>query len=206
MTATSEAERPWRFIGSKRAYTGRVTIATHSVELPGGQEIEFEVDESIPFAVAVLVIEGDSIVLARQYRYPLDRWIYDLPGGAGEQGEEPMAAAARECREELGLDPTDLRPLHIFFPNPGRSAWPVHLYSAHSTVEAEPESADPAEQVATVRLPLGQLDAMIANGDIVDPSLLIARLAASVHGLLPAVGATALSARPAAQGRIVPPT
>ena len=115
------AEDSWRTLDSRDLYSGRVTLASRRVELPGGELIDFEVDESIPFAVAVLVIEGQSVVLARQYRYPIDRWIYDLPGGAGDAGEEPAAAAARECREELGLDPTELTPLHVFYPNPGRS-------------------------------------------------------------------------------------
>lgn len=44
-----------------------------------------------------------KIVLIRQYRYPLDAWIYELPAGLVDQGETPEVAAVREMREETGL-------------------------------------------------------------------------------------------------------
>ena len=78
--------------------------------------------------MAALLIDGDDVILSRQYRYPLRRWIYDLPGGAGRVGETPVAAAMREVEEELGIIPVDLTLLHTFSTNPGRSAWMVHLF------------------------------------------------------------------------------
>jgi ADP-ribose pyrophosphatase len=99
-----------------------MTVAEHSVRLPGGRTIQYEVDESVPFAVATLVYDGEHVFLTRQYRYPIGQWIFDLPGGAGEVDEEPIEAARRELEEELGLVAVDLRPLHSFYVNPGRSA------------------------------------------------------------------------------------
>lgn len=48
--------------------------------------------------------EPDKLVMIRQYRYPLDAWIYELPAGLVDEGESPQEAAIREMKEETGLD------------------------------------------------------------------------------------------------------
>jgi 8-oxo-dGTP pyrophosphatase MutT (NUDIX family) len=166
-----------------------VRIVAHEVRLPSGAPDVFEVDESIPFAVAVLVHDraSDALLLAKQYRYAIGRWIVDLPGGAGEVGELPEAAARRECEEELGLVPETLSPLHTFYPNPGRAAWPVHLFFADVTRAGTAAVDDETEQVELARMTPAEVDALIAAGEIVDPSLLVARTMAAVRGLLPAI-------------------
>ncbi|UXM91823.1 NUDIX hydrolase [Paenarthrobacter sp. JL.01a] len=96
-------------------------LTDYLVRLPSGELGHYEVDESIPFAVAVLIEQDDEILLTRQYRFPLNAWIFDLPGGAGEVGELPEVAARREVQEELGLRIDSIVALQHFFPNPGRS-------------------------------------------------------------------------------------
>jgi 8-oxo-dGTP pyrophosphatase MutT (NUDIX family) len=143
---TNETEPGWQTLSRREAYVGRVRIVEHEVVLPDGTSSTYEVDESVPFAVATLVVEEAQVVLARQYRYPLDRWIFDLPGGAGHATETPEDAARRELEEELGLIATELVPLQTFFVNPGRAAWPVHLFLC--VTETRPgvaDTSDPAE-------------------------------------------------------------
>ena len=164
-------------------------MVDHEVRLPDGSRSRYLVDESVPFSVASLIIDGDDVLLARQYRYPLDRWIYDLPGGAGRTDEAPLEAARRELDEELGIVPDDLRPLHTFFMNPGRASWPTHLFISTRGVRAGlADLSDPAEQVRLVRIPLSELDALIAGGTIVDPPLIVARAVAAAQGILPPLG------------------
>lgn len=185
MTAV-EREESWTTLGRVVVHQGRVTLSDHSVRLSDGSTAHYEVDESIPFAVATLVIDGSHVVLTRQYRYPIDRWIYDLPGGAGEAGEAPEEAARRELEEELGLIPADLLPLHTFFVNPGRAAWPAHIFvCTRATAGGHRDRSDPAENVRSVRLGIADLDSLIASGDIVDPTLIVARAAAATAGILP---------------------
>ncbi|HEY0259386.1 MAG TPA: NUDIX hydrolase [Lacisediminihabitans sp.] len=163
-----------------------MTLVEHEVELGTGERTVFLVDETFPFGAAVLLLDDDRrLCLSWQYRFPLDRWILDLPGGAGMPGESPEEAAARECREELGLDPEALIPLHTFYPNPGRVSWPVHLFFCSTTHPAVADRSDPSEQVEAARMSLDDLDALIREGTVVDPALLIARMMAGVRGLLP---------------------
>jgi len=179
-------EHGWETVGRAEVYAGRVRLVDHSVVLGDGTRSNYEVDESIPFAVATLVVDDEHVVLTRQYRYPLDRWIYDLPGGAGDENETPEAAASRELEEELGLIPNELTPLHTFYMNPGRAAWPTHLFLCDAgTATGTIDTSDPAEQVNQARVRLTELDAAIASGEIVDPSLIVARACAAARGLLP---------------------
>ena len=61
--------------------------------------------------VAVFAVDGqDRVVLVRQYRYPVGRYVYELPAGLVEPGEEPGRAAIRELFEETGLT---LEPLQL---------------------------------------------------------------------------------------------
>lgn len=54
--------------------------------------------------VAVFAVdEQDRVVLVRQYRYPVGRYVYELPAGLVEPGEKPRSAAIRELFEETGL-------------------------------------------------------------------------------------------------------
>lgn len=183
--SVAKVEEKWQRKSARTVYDGRVKIVEHGATLPTGEDVSYEVDESLPFAVAVLLQRSDGrIALTRQYRFPLDRWIYDLPGGAGNPGESPNDAAARECREEIGLYPFELKHLYTFHANPGRTAWPVHLFFSRAAVPGRSDSFDPSEVVNLVSLRIDELDELIGRGDIVDPSLLIARFVAGVRGLL----------------------
>lgn len=184
-------EQTWLTTQREELYRGRVRVMDHAVIFGDGSRSHYEVDESIPFAVATLVIDDGAVLLTRQYRYPINRWIYDLPGGAGVEDEMPAEAASRELEEELGLIPDDLVLLHTFFVNPGRSAWPVHVFVCDTgTRKGTPDCSDPSEQVQLVRMSIGDLDTAtaIANGKIVDPALIVARAAAASSGHLPPLG------------------
>jgi ADP-ribose pyrophosphatase len=178
------AEELWDRLDVTVLHHGRTKIVEYGVRLPSGEIGRFEVDESIPFAVAALIRDGSRVVLSRQYRFPVDQWIHDLPGGAGEVGETAREAVEREVREEVGLALTELVELQSFYPNPGRSAWPVHLFFGVAAGASPGELHDPWERVTTERLEIAEVRRMIAAGEIVDPALLIAWQRASLEKLL----------------------
>ena len=55
---------------------------------------------SVPEGVHVLPIVGDKVRVLRQYRYPINQWTYEFPGGEIEDGMSPEEAALRELRKE----------------------------------------------------------------------------------------------------------
>lgn len=182
----SEIEFKWESVDRSLIYDGRVILYNDTVILPDNSQTQYEVDASVPFAAAVLVVSGDSVLVTRQYRYPVDRWIFDLPAGSAEPGEEPVDTARRELEEEAGIISKHLVPLHTFFSNPARANWPTHLFfCAEETTAGMASRDDPAEQVNTVWLRVEELDSLLESGHIVDPTLIIARAVAASRGLLP---------------------
>lgn len=182
-------EPKWTLHGKREAYRGRVVLSEHEVGLPNGDRIRYEVDESVPFTVAVLgITEAGDLRLAREYRYPVGRWIFDLPGGGAEAGESPIEAAGREYEEETGFIPLDLEHLYTFSQNPARLAYPIHLFVAHRFAVGERVADDPPEDVRVVEMPVAEFDTLVGRGEIIDPPLLISRMIAAEKGLLPRVG------------------
>lgn len=178
-------EPKWKRIDQRTVYKGRVHIVEHDVELPNGQRSKYEVDHGDSCAVAVIVkTSKNEIVLTHQYRFPLDRWIYDLPGGGKHMDETPEEAAVRECQEEVGVKPRKLIKLATFYPNPGRIDWPAHIFYCEDFEESKIDLGDPSEDVERVLVPVEKLHELVTDQKIVDPSLLIGWYTARDKGLI----------------------
>ncbi len=149
-----DPELVWATTDRRDLHRGRVVLVEHDVLLPDGSASRYEVDESVPFAVATLVIDGDAVILSRQYRHPLGRWILDLPGGAGDAAERPVDAARRELEEELGLVAPEIRPLRTYAVNPGRASWLVHVFACTTpTTRARPTAPTRPSRCASSACP-----------------------------------------------------
>lgn len=177
-------EKEWLVTSVRPVYQGHMTLNEYGVTLPTGETTTYVVDDSVEVAVATLLLDQGQVVLSRQYRFPLRRWIYDLPGGARDPGETAEEAAVRECREEVGLEPLDLVPLASFLPNPGRSAWTVQLFFCDTARPSRRQHADPSEVVRAVRMDVADVLELLDRGQALDAGLTIALHAAARRGLL----------------------
>jgi ADP-ribose pyrophosphatase len=175
----------WKRISKKHVYKGRAQIIEHEAVLPNGERATHEVVHADGKAVAVLIKTPDNeIVLAHEYRFPLDRWIYDLPGGGSPANEDFEEAAIRECREEVGIRPKKLTKLATVFPNPNQANWNAHLYFCEDFEASELRLNDPSEVIEKILMPIADLDKLIRSQEIIDPLLLIAWYTAKDQGFI----------------------
>jgi ADP-ribose pyrophosphatase len=103
-----------------------------------------------PGAVAILAVDAaQRLWLVRQLREPARKKLVELPAGTREAGEDPLATAKRELREECGLSGGDWRELAAFWTTPGFCREYMHLYLAEGVEagEAHPEADEHVEIV-----------------------------------------------------------
>jgi 8-oxo-dGTP pyrophosphatase MutT (NUDIX family) len=157
-------------------YVFRLVKSTFAA--PDGTEFVREVVEH-PGAVAVVPLHADgTVVCVRQYRAPLDRVILEIPAGLLDKaGEDPQQAAARELREEVGLEAATWELLGSFCAAPGLTDEQYTIYVATDLTDVGTDLDGLEEQYMTVeRVRLSDVGTMIAAGDIVDAKTAIGLL------------------------------
>ena len=166
---------------SERVYRGKVfSVRRDLVREPhaeGGNPIEVvrEVVDHTGSVVLLPVLPDGRILLVRQYRYALRRFLWELPAGRIEPRENPLAAARRELREETGYQARRWRRLLKLFPTPGFVSEVMILYEARGLHrgEARPE---PDEAIRVCAFTVKHLLQRIRQGKLPD--------AKSVAGIL----------------------
>lgn len=160
-------------LSSRRVYTGRViSLDVDRVRFPDGSEGELEMVRH-PGASAVVPFLSDpagddpQILIIRQYRYAADGFIYEIPAGRLDPGEEPEACAVRELREETGCTAQRMERLFTMYTTPGFTDEKIHLFMATGLTMGEAErEAD--EFVEVIPMALSTALAMLERGEIQD--------------------------------------
>ena len=160
-------------ISSQRVYEGRIfDVTVDRVRLPQGHEATLEVVRHEGSVVLVPIAADGRLLLVRQYRHAVGRFLWELPAGSLESGEDPEAAAARECQEELGLIPGRIERLQTLFPTPGFCTEAMTYFQVTDLREPGPD--DPAahqdedESIEVGAYTVDQIRALIVSGEIAD--------------------------------------
>jgi ADP-ribose pyrophosphatase len=163
---------PARLLSRSVIRQGRIfRIEVDTVTLPTGHTLDMEVIRHPGSVVLLPVPAPGQVVLIRQYRYTLDRYIWELPAGSLKPGEDPEAAAVRECEEEIGLRPGRIDRLKAFYPTPG---FCDELMIFFRCTELGPPPADSTaakdedEDIEPKTFTLDEARRLIAAGEIVD--------------------------------------
>jgi ADP-ribose pyrophosphatase len=118
-------------------YNGRVfNIIVDDVEYSSGNKTIREVAEHGGGAVALAVFPDQRVILIHQHRYPLNEFIWELPAGKLNDGEDPLACAQRELEEETGYCARHWEKITSIFTTPGFCTEVLHLYLATELFES----------------------------------------------------------------------
>ena len=172
-------------ISTRRAYSGRViSLDVDSVRFPDGSTGELEMVRH-PGASAVVPFLSDpagddpQVLLVRQYRYAADGYLYEIPAGRLDAGEDPADCARRELREETGCTAERVELLMTLFTTPGFTDERIHIFIATGLTTGD-SAREADEFMEMVPMPLSQALEMVERGEIRD--------AKTVVGLLYAAG------------------
>ncbi|MEP7119151.1 MAG: NUDIX hydrolase [Acidobacteriota bacterium] len=156
----------------REVYRGRVfTLSTDRVTLPSGHSATMDVVRHPGSVVLLPMPAPDQLVLIRQYRYAVDRFIWEVPAGSLDSGEDPLAGAARECEEEIGLVPGRLERLGALLPTPGFCDEVMTFYRCTELRAPAADSTaqqDEDEVIEPRTFALDEVRRMIASGEIID--------------------------------------
>lgn len=152
----------------RELYNGKI-IRVHldDVELENGKPAKREVVDH-PGGVSVAILtDRDELIFVRQFRYPYQQVLLELPAGKLEPGEDPFEAMKREQREETGTSGDHYVSLGDVYPTPGYCGEIIRLWACRATGEGELE-LDEDEFIETERIPLEKAVEMVLNNEIPD--------------------------------------
>jgi ADP-ribose pyrophosphatase len=160
--------RDWTALGSTPVYArGKLTLREDRWRLPNGDDKTYPV-LAIGVTVAVLgFVDADHVLLVRQFRHLWREMSWELPGGGGLPGEDPMAAAQRELREEGGYRAGRMRCLTRFYPSNAYLDEVAYCYLAHDLV-ADPLPADDDEFLERRVVPIDEAIRMALDDEIAE--------------------------------------
>jgi len=168
----NDAER----LNSERVYAGRVfNVDRDRVKLPNGRATTVDIVRHSRSVVIIPVPEPGNVILIKQFRYPVNRFLWELPAGSVDEGETPVDAARRECHEEIGLVPQTIVRLAALYPTPGYCDEEMIFFRV-SGLEKTDEQAhvDEDEDIEPRTFELREAREMVRRGEIVDMKTVVA--------------------------------
>jgi ADP-ribose pyrophosphatase len=142
-----------RLISSEVVYQGPLFRVLHDKLIePGGKESERDVIRHNGSVVILAVDKSKSkkdpwIVMERQYRHAASQYLWELPAGKLDAGEEPLVGAQRELEEETGYRAKKWKPLVEYYGSPGFLGESMKVFLAEGLVagDAHPEADEEIE-------------------------------------------------------------
>ena len=133
-------------LSSETVFSGKkIRVVKEALKTVGGEVIHETVKH--PGAVAILAMTGDcKLLMERQYRHSVGRYLLEVPAGTLEAGEDPITCARRELLEETGYEVVGIKKLGAVYTAPGYSDEILHLFAA-TVRRAAKQALDEDEEI-----------------------------------------------------------
>jgi ADP-ribose pyrophosphatase len=172
----NETDKPWQTLSTTRLWKSKwYNLRQDYVRIHTGDEITYTYQEH-PGAVFVVPVTADGeIVLLRQYRHPVGRWLCEIPAGAVDGDEDMETAARRELAEEVGGTAKEIHYVGHFFAASSVSNLRINVFLA-TGVQIEQSARETTELIETDVVPASEALAMARRGEIKDGQSALALL------------------------------
>jgi ADP-ribose diphosphatase len=152
---------------------GVVDFGVESATLPGGVQVDLPVIRH-PGASAIVALYPDlNIAMLRQYRHAIGGWLWEIPAGCRNAGEDGLQCARRELGEEARVAAARWDHLGSIITIPSFCDERIEMYLARELSVGE-GTLDHDEVISVSRVPFEETFAMIGRGDIVDAKSIVA--------------------------------
>lgn len=143
-----------------------ISLHADECELPNGRVIApYYVMEEREWVHIVALNPAGEILLTRQYRYAANLVCSELPCGVADEGEDPLAAAKRELKEETGHMADEWTQFAVLFANPARQTNRIHCFLARGLKLVGAQTLDETEEIAFEFAPHEEIMRRIEKGD-----------------------------------------
>lgn len=171
----------WKRLDSKKVFEAKdggtvfMELYQDTVMTPKGRTISYTHYLSSDVAVVVPFLDDKQLVMIRQYRYPLDKVMLEFPAGHIEKGEDPIATARRELKEETGFGAKKVKHVYAYHPSVSKSRQTVHVFRAEGLARGT-TNHDATEDINVEIVDISDLKKMIEEGRVENAGTLIAYL------------------------------
>ncbi len=163
-------------ISSQRIYDGKIIgVRKDTVELQDGRKASREVVEHSGGVCVIALDEDKNILFVRQFRYPNNSVILEIPAGKLNPGEDHYECGKRELEEETGYLCSEYRHIATIYPSPAYVGEIIHVYFASGLIKSE-QKLDEGEFLSVEKIPLEKAFQMVMNDEIYDAKTQIAIL------------------------------
>jgi 8-oxo-dGTP pyrophosphatase MutT (NUDIX family) len=172
---------PFELIRSEILLQGRAfKVRRDYLKTPNGDETKLEIIEHGGSVVVVPIDKDGNLLLVRQYRHAAQQDLLELPAGTRNNEEPFEECAAREIREETGMEAGKLQRVGDFYLAPGYSTEFMAVFLA-TELKHNPLEADFDEFLQVEKIPVNQAVDLFQSGKMLDAKSLAAWLLAIHH-------------------------
>ncbi len=160
--------KPWRRRGAERLQRcGIFDLDRVRFDPPDGRPTQsFYIIEAPDWINIIPLTRERKVRLIKQYRYGIEDFTYEIPGGMCDPGELPLVTATRELREETGCIARQVVELGCVHPNPAIQGNRCHSFLALDTEQVGEPDPDPNESFEQLEVPLDEIPEWISTGKI----------------------------------------
>lgn len=156
-------------------FSGKVfDVVRGTGRLPNGRLFTHE-HVHFPKVAMMIPVLGDKIILIREYRTSVKRWLTGIPAGKVDKNESPLQAAKREMEEETGFVADDIKFLFKSYGTPGYSDELRYAYLVKCGAQKK-QHTDKDEVINVMPVALSKALSMIESGRIIDGKTIMALL------------------------------
>ena len=183
MSASSPPPSRWEKLGHSLLAKTRIfdLLSTRYRHPHRGTERDFIVLNAPDWVNVVAVTPDNQIVLVRQFRYGIDEFSLEVPGGVIEPNEDPVVAGLRELQEETGFTGGAAKLMGCVRPNPAIQSNRCFFVLVENAVKSQELAWDADEEIQVITVPVEEAFARARNGGIVHGLVLNALMLYEPH-------------------------